>query len=56
MRGPVDKRLNDEALLAELEMTTNLMIAANQTDGTLTQHQVDAALGLTCPDAKPLSN
>jgi hypothetical protein len=51
MHGPVDKRLNDEALLAELEMTTNLMIAANQSDGPLSRVQVDSALGLTCPDA-----
>jgi hypothetical protein len=50
---PVDKRLRDEVLLAELEMTTNLMIAANQSDGPLTQDQVNAALGLPCPDAGP---
>jgi hypothetical protein len=53
VHGPVDKRLQDGALLAELEMTTRLMIAANQSDGPLTQEQVDVALGLTCPDAEP---
>jgi len=53
MRGAVDERLLDEALVAELEMTTNLVIAANQSDGPLTQEQVDATLGLTCPDAGP---
>jgi hypothetical protein len=41
---PVDARLYDAAVLAEIEMTTNLMIAANESDGPLTQNEVDAAL------------
>ena len=55
LHGPVDERLHDEALLAELEMTTNLMIAANESAGPLSQDQVDAALGLAEPDAGPPS-
>ena len=36
-------------------MTTNLMIAANESAGPLSQDQVDAALGLAEPDAGPPS-
>jgi hypothetical protein len=49
--GPVmsdrfDVSLVDSALLAELELTTTLMIAANKTDRHLTPDEVDALLGL----------
>lgn len=36
--------LEDAELLAEVELTTNLMIAASESDRTLTQDQVDAIL------------
>lgn len=47
MNGPADARLRDDAALEEIEMTTNLMIAASESAGPLSQAQVDAALGLT---------
>jgi hypothetical protein len=52
--GAVDDQLNvpleDAELLAEVELTTNLIIAASEADGTLTQDQVDRLLGLAGPD------
>lgn len=61
--GPVmsdrhDVSLVDAALLAELELTTTLMIAANKSDGHLTPDEVDALLGLppsAPPDSAPLT-
>jgi hypothetical protein len=50
-RGVVDDSLNvpleDTELLAEVELTTNLIIAASESEASLTQEQVDALLGLT---------
>lgn len=42
----LDRRLRDDAIVEEIEMTTNLMIATSESAGPLTQEQVDAALGL----------
>jgi len=42
----LDRRLRDDEVMAEIEMTSNLMIAASEVDGPLTQAQVDAILGL----------
>jgi hypothetical protein len=41
-----DRRLLDATLLEEIEMTTDLIIAASDSDYALSQAQVDAALGL----------
>lgn len=49
MTGPGDERLRDDDILEEIAMTTNLMIAASESAGPLTQAQVDAALGLRPP-------
>ena len=38
--------LEDSELLDEVELTTNLIIAASETDSTLPQAQVDELLGL----------
>ena len=50
----VDDQLNvpleDVELLAEVELTTNLIIAATESDDELTQAEVDRLLGL---DAEP---
>jgi hypothetical protein len=47
----VDDQLNvplvDAELLEEVELTTNLIIAASEADGTLPQAVVDDLLGLT---------
>ena len=52
--GVVDDQLNvpleDAELLAEVELTTNLIIAASEADAPLPQEQVDRLLGLD-PDA-----
>jgi hypothetical protein len=46
----VDDNLNvpleDAELLAEVELTTNLIIAASEADATLSQAEVDRLLGL----------
>jgi hypothetical protein len=46
----VDDKLNvpleDAELLAEVELTTNLIIAASESEATLSQEQVDYLLGL----------
>ena len=46
----VDDKLNvpleDAELLAEVELTTNLIIAASESEATLSQEQVDALLGV----------
>jgi hypothetical protein len=46
----VDDKLNvpleDAELLAEVELTTNLIIAASESDAKLTQEQVDKLLGI----------
>jgi hypothetical protein len=51
--GVVDDQLNvpleDAELLAEVELTTNLIIAASESDQTLAQDEVDRLLGLEPP-------
>ena len=42
-----DVTLEDADLLGEVELTTNLIIAASETDGHLTVSQIDAILGVT---------
>ena len=48
--GVVDDQLNvpleDAELLAEVELTTNLIIAASEADAPLDQAEVDRLLGL----------
>ena len=47
----VDDKLNvpleDAELLAEVELTTNLIIAASESEATLSQEEVDRLLGVT---------
>jgi hypothetical protein len=42
--------LEDVELLAEVEMTTNLIIAASEAEASLTQDEVDQLLGVR-PDS-----
>ena len=48
--GVMDDQLNvpleDAELLAEVELTTNLIIAASESDATLPQEEVDRLLGV----------
>jgi len=46
MNDPLDVSLCDHELLAELEMMTNLIIAASEAEGVLTQPVMDRVLGL----------
>ncbi|HSE09854.1 MAG TPA: hypothetical protein VLB29_14405 [Nocardioidaceae bacterium] len=39
--------LEDAELLAEVELTTNLIIAASESDAVLSQEQVDQLLGIS---------
>jgi hypothetical protein len=43
---PFDVELQDDVLLAEVELTANLIVAANQSDEPLSQEQIDRILGL----------
>lgn len=42
-----DARLRDEDILDEIRLTSDLMIAATQSDAPMTQRDVDRVLGLT---------
>ena len=46
MTRPLDLRLRDDIVLDEIEMTSNLIIAASEMERPLTQDEVDAILGL----------
>ena len=52
--GVMDDQLNvpleDAELLAEVELTTNLIIAASEADATMSQAEVDRLLGVETPD------
>ena len=41
--------LEDSELLAEVELTTNLIIAASESDDQLSQDEVDQLLGIERP-------
>jgi hypothetical protein len=41
--------LEDAELLAEVELTTNLIIAASESDTTLAQADIDRLLGVESP-------
>lgn len=46
MPEPLDARLRDEDALDEIEMTSNLMIAASESAGELPQDEIDRILGV----------
>ena len=46
MHDQFDVTLEDADLLGEVELTTNLIIAASETDEHLTSAQIDAILGV----------
>jgi hypothetical protein len=52
--GVMDDQLNvpleDAELLAEVELTTNLIIAASEADATMSQAEVDRLLGVEATD------
>ena len=46
MHDQFDVTLEDSDLLGEVELTTNLIIAASESDATLAQDEVDRLLGI----------
>lgn len=46
MSDPFDVTLEDQDLLGEVELTTNLIIAASEIDRPLTQAEIDRVLGV----------
>lgn len=44
--NPLDVKLEDTDLLGEVELTTAVIVAANQTDRPLSLAEIDHALGL----------
>lgn len=42
----LDVHLEDPDVLEEIEMTSNLIIAASEASGRLSQHEIDVILGL----------
>jgi hypothetical protein len=43
---PFDVRLQDDDLLDEVELTANLIVAANQSDAQMSVSEIDKILGL----------
>ena len=43
---PFDVRLQDDELLDEVELTTNLIVAANQSEAALSVSEIDEILGV----------
>ncbi|MDF9717096.1 hypothetical protein INN71_10915 [Nocardioides sp. ChNu-153] len=51
MNDQFDVTLEDSVLLTEVELTTNLMVAASQSEGSLSPEEIDRILGVDVPDA-----
>ncbi|MGL5823934.1 MAG: hypothetical protein ACRCYU_03715 [Nocardioides sp.] len=49
MHDQFDVSLEDSDLLSEVELTTNLIIAASEVDRPLTMSEIDQLLGLAIP-------
>jgi hypothetical protein len=43
---PFDVRLQDDELLDEVELTANLIVAANQAEARLSMSEIDEVLGV----------
>lgn len=46
MYDPLDVSLEDAELLGEVELTTNLIVAASESDEHLTTEEIDQILGI----------
>ncbi len=46
---PFDVRLEDDELLDEVELTANLIVAANQSETHMSLSEIDAILGVVPP-------
>lgn len=47
--------LQDDIVLDEIDLTSRLIIAASNTDGTLSEDELDAVLGITGTDEEESS-
>ncbi len=47
--GPLDERLRDDAVLAEIDLVSRLMIAASGASSRLSATEIDVLLGLEIP-------
>ncbi|MGI8888163.1 MAG: hypothetical protein ACR2GB_04205 [Nocardioidaceae bacterium] len=47
MNDQLDVDIHDRDVLNEIEMMTNLIIATSESDGPLTQNQIDFILGVS---------
>lgn len=54
MHDQFDVTLEDDDLLGEVELTTNLIIAASESEGRLTQDHIDRLLGVTPPPSSEI--
>jgi hypothetical protein len=50
---PFDVRLEDTELLDEVELTANLIVAANQSGDHMTPSEIDRILGIVPPARRP---
>ena len=53
MQDQFDISLEDSDLLSEVELTTNLIIAASESDGPLSVDDIDRILGVRPPAPAP---
>jgi hypothetical protein len=49
---PLDVRLEDDELLDEVELTANLIVAANQAESHMSIAEIDEILGVTPSQGK----
>lgn len=48
--APLDERLRDDAALAEIELVSQLIIAASEADQPLSAEELDSLLGVAEPN------
>ena len=53
MYDQFDVTLEDADLLGEVELTTNLIIAASESEDHLSQEEIDRILGVDAPAPEP---
>jgi hypothetical protein len=49
---PLDVRLEDDELLNEVELTANLIVAANQSESRMSTAEIDEILGVSPGERK----
>ncbi len=54
--SPTDENLTDDDLRCEIEMVSDLVVAATSSDGPLNQHEVDLLLGVDLRMVEPAAD